>query len=194
MARDVVVIGASLGGIEAVSELLRGLPEGFPASVFVVIHQFGSQPSALAAILDRAGALPAVYPRNLEVYRPGLVYVAPPDLHLLIEKEHIRLARSPKENMHRPAIDPLFRTAAFYGRRRVVGVLLTGADSDGTAGLFSVKLKGGLTVVQDPEEAQAQIMPFSAITNVKVDHVLPVKEIARLLMRVVGCRERGVRG
>lgn len=194
MTRDIVVIGASFGGIQAVSLLLSELPGDFPASVFVVVHLFPSQPSSLPGILSRAGELEAIHPKDRQRFGPGRVYVAPPDKHMMIEGNRIRVLRSPKENMHRPAIDPLFRTAAFFCRRRVVGILLTGADSDGTSGLFSIKLKGGLAIVQDPDEAAAPTMPFSAMSNLKVDRTLPVKEISRLLPRIVFATEPSVRG
>lgn len=194
MTRDIVVVGASFGGIQAVSTLLGELPPDFPASVFVVIHLFPTQPSTLPGILSRAGELPAIHPKDSQLFKPGQVYVAPPDKHMMIERDRVRVLKSPKENLHRPAIDPLFRTAAYYGRRRVVGVLLTGADSDGTSGLFSIKLKGGLAIVQDPEEAAAPVMPFSAVTHLKVDYTLPVMDIAHLLRKVIFENEKVARG
>lgn len=185
MARDVVVIGASAGGIEAVSKVLAELPGDFPAFIFVVVHLLAEHNSSLPRIFSRAGLLPAVHPKDREPFRKGIVYVAPPDRHLVIDENRVRLIRGPKENLHRPAIDPLFRSAAFQFRSRVIGVLLTGADSDGTSGLLSIKIKGGQTVVQDPQDALAPQMPFSALTNLRIDYVPPLKEVGPLLRRLI---------
>lgn len=194
MPRDIIVMGASLGGVDALSEVLAGVPADIPAALFVVLHRASVEPSHLPAVLSRAGPLQALHPKLREHIRRGVVYVAPPDRHLLIDEDRVETIRGPKENLHRPAIDPLFRSAAFYFRRRVIGVLLTGSDSDGTSGLFSVKLMGGLTVVQSPSEAKAPMMPFSAVTNVEIDYVLPLKEIGPLLGRLARREGRGVRG
>jgi two-component system chemotaxis response regulator CheB len=194
MRKDIVVIGASSGGIQAVSSVLQELPGDFPAYVFVVVHLFAGETSTLPRIFSQAGELPALNPRDNEAMKRGLVYVAPPDKHMILEKDRIRLFHSPKENLHRPAIDPLFRSVAFYYRSRVIGVLLTGADSDGTSGLFSVKMKGGLAIVQDPKEAQAPVMPFSALTNLKLDYVRPVAEIGPLLLRLIFEEKNSARG
>jgi two-component system chemotaxis response regulator CheB len=138
----------------------------------------------LAQILDRSGPLPAVHASNRERIKPGHVYVAPPDLHLLLEPGRIRLSRGPKENRFRPAIDPLFRSAAAVYGPRVAGVILTGGLDDGTSGLWAVKRLGGVAVVQDPEEAYMPSMPLSAINQVEVDHTLPLTEIPPLLARL----------
>jgi two-component system, chemotaxis family, protein-glutamate methylesterase/glutaminase len=182
--RDIVVIGGSAGAIESVSEIVRGLPPDFPAAVFVVVHFPGSVTSALPRILNRAGTLPAAHPDNEGPIQPGRIYVAPPDCHLFIEDDKIRLTRGPKENGHRPAIDPLFRSAAHHYGPRVIGLLLSGNLSDGTAGLLSIKQHGGIAIVQDPETALYAGMPRSAIERVPVDHVIPVREMARLLVQL----------
>jgi two-component system, chemotaxis family, protein-glutamate methylesterase/glutaminase len=182
--RDIVVIGGSAGAIESVSEIVRGLPPDFPAAVFVVVHFPGSVTSALPRILNRAGTLPAVHPDNEGPIQPGRIYVALPDCHLFIEDDRIRLTRGPKENGHRPAIDPLFRSAAHHYGPRVIGLLLSGNLSDGTAGLLSIKQHGGIAIVQDPETALYAGMPRSAIARVPVDHVIPVREMAGLLVHL----------
>jgi two-component system, chemotaxis family, protein-glutamate methylesterase/glutaminase len=179
--RDIVVVGGSAGSIEAVTELVRGLPEDFPGSVFVVVHFPGGVPSTLPRILSRAGALTAHHAADGEPIEPGRIYVAPPDCHLLLADGHVRAMRGPKENGHRPAIDPLFRTAAHSFGARVVGVVLSGNLNDGTAGLLSIKQHGGLAVVQSPDSALYPSMPRSAIAHVAVDHVLPPSLIPTLL-------------
>jgi hypothetical protein len=127
--RDIVVIGGSAGAIESVSEIVRGLPADFPAAIFLVVHFPGSVTSALPRILNRAGVLRAVHPENEDPIEPGRIYVAPPDCHLFIEDGNVRPSRGPKENGHRPAIDPLFRRAAHHYRTRVIGVLLSGGPA-----------------------------------------------------------------
>jgi two-component system chemotaxis response regulator CheB len=187
--RDIVVIGGSAGSIEAVTECVRGLPPDFPGSVFVVVHFPGSVTSTLPRILSRAGPLPARHARDGERIEPGRVYVAPPDYHLLLSDGHTRLSRGPKENGHRPAIDPLFRTAAHSYGHRVVGVVLSGNLNDGTAGLLTIKQLGGVAVVQNLESALYQGMPRSAIDHVAVDHVLTPSEIPVFLAELA--REPG---
>lgn len=182
--KDIIVVGASVGGIEALRTIAGGLPQDFPASVFVVVHTSPAAPGVLADILDRAGALPAAFAADGERLQPGRIYVAPPDRHLIIEPNRIRLTRGPKENRFRPAVDPLFRSAAQVYGPRVIGVILTGYLDDGTAGLWAVKQLGGTTIVQDPHEALAPSMPASAMRQVRVDHCLPIGEIAPLLVRL----------
>ena len=181
MGRDIVVVGGSAGSIEAVTEVVRGLPSDFPGSLFVVVHFPGSVTSTLPRILSRAGPLPARHARDGEPVEPGRIYVAPPDCHLHLSDGHLRLTRGPKENGHRPAIDPLFRTAAHSYGPRVVGIVLSGNLNDGTAGLLTIKQQGGLAVVQTVETSLYQGMPRSAIDHVAVDHVLSPSEIPPLL-------------
>lgn len=182
--RDIIVIGASAGGIDALRTIAIGLPKDFPASVFVVLHVAPESPGILSEILDRAGALPATNAADGERIEPGRIYVAPPDRHLVIEPNRVRLTRGPKENRFRPSIDPLFRSAAQVYGPRVIGVILTGNLDDGAAGLWAVKQLGGTSVVQDPQEAFAPSMPRSAMRYARVDHCLPLSEIAPLLVRL----------
>jgi two-component system chemotaxis response regulator CheB len=184
MAKDIIVVGASAGGIEALRVLAGGLPADLPASLFVVLHTSPESPAMLPNILDRSGSLPALSPNDGDRIRRGTIYVAPPDRHLLIEPNLVRVTRGPKENRFRPAVDPLFRSAAQTYGPRVVGVILTGYLDDGTAGLWTVKQLGGTAVVQDPADALVPFMPLNAVTHVKVDYCLPLEEIAPLLVRL----------
>jgi two-component system chemotaxis response regulator CheB len=186
--RDIVVIGGSAGSVESASVIARALPADFPAAIFVVVHFPGSATSALPRILSRAGVLPAEHARDEAVIQPGRIYVAPPDCHLFLDGGRLRVSRGPKENGHRPAIDPLFRSAAHQYGRRVIGVLLSGNLSDGTAGLLTIKQWGGIAIVQDPESALHPGMPRSAIECVPVDHVLPVPAIPELLAELTAGR------
>jgi two-component system, chemotaxis family, protein-glutamate methylesterase/glutaminase len=183
--KDIIVIGASSGGIEAVRAILAGLPANFPGSLFVVIHTAPNAPGVLDAIFGAAGPLPASIPKSGTRIAHGQVYVARPDHHLLIEPGKICLSRGPRENRFRPAVDPLFRSAAQTYGPRVVGIVLSGGLDDGSSGLLTIKQLGGTAIVQDPAEALAQSMPLSAIRHVRVDHVLRVAEIAPLLVRLV---------
>jgi two-component system chemotaxis response regulator CheB len=182
--RDIVVIGTSAGGVEALSRLVADLPADFAASVFVVIHLPASERSILPKILSRRGKLPAIHPSDGEEIHPGRIYVGLPDYHLVIKPGYVHLTQGPKENRHRPAIDPLFRSAAKAYHHRVIAVVLSGMLDDGTAGLLSVKRHGGIAVVQDPDDAMYAGMPRSAIENVEVDHVLPLSQIPALLVRL----------
>lgn len=181
-----MVVGASAGGVEALAELFAGLPADVPASFFVVLHVPERGTSVLPEILGRRGPLPARHPADGAVIEPGRVYVAPPGQHLLVKRGRVRLVRGPRENGARPAVDPLFRSAAAAYGPRVVGVVLSGTLDDGTSGLQAVKERGGTAVVQDPDEALYAGMPRSAMENVAVDHVLPLARIAPLLVRLAG--------
>lgn len=183
---NIIVIGASVGGVEALQRLVSGLPKDFPAAIFVVLHVPPEGASVLPEILKRAGKLSASHAQDGEPIRTGHIYVAPPDRHLLVEDGRVRVMHGPKENRHRPAIDPLFRSAAGWYGPRVIGVVLTGAMDDGTAGLLSVKKRGGIAIVQDPDDAVCADMPRSALETVEVDHVAPVERIPRLLHELVG--------
>src|SRR5215207_239744 len=181
---DIIVVGASAGGVEALSQLVASLPPDLPASVFIVLHIPAEGTSVLPRILNRAGPLPAIHPLDGQVIEKGHVYIAPPDHHLLIKQGYVELTRGPRDNGHRPSVDPLFRSAARAYGRRVVGVVLTGALDDGTAGLLAVGMRGGICVVQDPQDALYAGMPQSAIDNVEVDHVVPLAEMGELLMQL----------
>lgn len=178
---DILVIGASAGGVEALSTLVRSFPPKFSAAIFVVLHIPAEGRSMLPTIFNRIGHLPACHPEDGASIKHGQIYIAPPDHHLLIEQEHVRVVRGPRENRHRPAIDPLFRSAARAYGPRVIGVVLTGALDDGTAGLLAIKRQGGLAIVQDPQEALYSSMPQSALKHVDVDVCCSLAEMAGLL-------------
>lgn len=180
--RDIVVVGGSAGSLEPLKTLLSRLPKDLPAALLVVVHIPNDGRSVLPEILASAGALPAGHPSDGEPIEPGRVYVAPSDHHMLVEDEHIKVTRGPRENRHRPAIDPLFRTAARSYGRRVVGVILSGLLDDGAAGLMAVRMRGGLAVVQDPAEAIYPEMPARAIQYSGADCILKVNDIANLIV------------
>lgn len=182
--RDIIVIGGSAGGIDALRELTQRLPAALPAAVLVVIHSHPSSPGYLPEILSRGGPLPVRHAANDEPLMPGQIYVAPPDRHLVIERDRMRLTHGPKENRSRPAVDPLFRSAAYFHGPRVIGVVLSGMLDDGTAGLWAIKDRGGLAVVQSPDEAQFRSMPASALSQVDVDYQARAAEIGPLLGRL----------
>lgn len=183
--RNIVVIGCSVGGVEALQRLVAGLPQGFPAAVFVVMHLAPQSTSVLPQILERAGALPASHAVHDEAFRMGRIYVASPDQHMVIERDRVHLAAGPKENRHRPAIDPLFRTAARWYGARVIGIVLTGALDDGTVGLLAIKKRGGIAIVQDPGTAFCSDMPRNALETVQVDYVKSLEQIPALLIDLV---------
>src|SRR4051812_33372881 len=179
--RDVVVVAASAGGLEALQALLAGLPGDYAGVLLVVSHIPAQSGDALPKILDRATSLPVANARHGERLRGGHVYVASPDHHLLVGDGHLHVRRGPRENGHRPAADPLFRSAALHFGPRVVGVVLSGTLSDGAAGLVAVRRQGGVTVVQDPGDALFNGMPLSALEAVAVDHVLAAAQMGPLL-------------
>jgi len=166
MIDDVVVVGASAGGVEALRALVAGLPPEFPAPLVVVLHVARGAPSALRAILGRAGPLPARAAEHLMPLRPGMVYAAPPDRHVLVVEDHVHLSAGPAENGHRPAIDPLFRSAAISFGPRAIGVVLSGTRDDGAAGLVALATVGGATLVQEPADALYDQMPRNALEHV----------------------------
>ena len=176
--RDIVVVGTSAGGVEALTALVAGLPADLQAAVFVVLHFPPHGESHLPHILSRAGALRATMARDGDEIQCGRIIIAPPDRHLLLTRERVRVVYGPRENHFRPAIDPLFRSAALAFGPRVIGVVLTGALDDGASGLVAIKRQGGLAVVQDPETAAYPSMPRAAMAYVEVDACLPVVELA----------------
>ena len=180
-----VVVGASAGGVEALRRLIARLPEDLDASVFVVLHLPTNAHSALPQILERAGRLPVHHAIDGEEPVPGMIYVAPPDAHLILHKRQMSLLHGPTENGHRPAIDPLFRSAAASYGPRVIGVILSGALDDGSAGLLAVSRAGGITMVQSPSDALYPSMPISALDAVPVDVVADVDELGDLLTELV---------
>ncbi|MEU4623828.1 chemotaxis protein CheB [Actinoplanes sp. NPDC023801] len=182
--RDLVAVGASAGGVEALRALVAGLPPAYPGALLVVLHVPRSAPSALSGILSRNGPLPATTAADGEPVMPGRIYVAPADHHLLLLDGHLRLSRGPAENGHRPAVDPLFRSVARAAGRRAVGVVLSGSRDDGAAGLASIAARGGTTVVQEPGEALHPWMPRAALDAVQADHVEPAAKIGPLLDKI----------
>ena len=182
--RDTIVIGASAGGVQALSRLVADLPANLPAAVFIVLHIASNAPSLLPGILARESDLPLEHAIDGEPIVRRRIYVGPPDHHLLIEEEHVKLVHGPKENLHRPSIDALFRSAARWAGPRVIGVVLTGARDDGRVGMRAIQKRGGITIVQDPAEAAFPSMPLSVLQGIKVDYSLPLSEIGPLLYKL----------
>jgi two-component system, chemotaxis family, protein-glutamate methylesterase/glutaminase len=182
--KDIVVVGASAGGMAALEALAASLPRDLPAAIFVVWHLAPGVQSVLPAVLGRAGPLPASNPKDGDPIEPGRIYVAPNDHHMLVERGYIRVTKGPKENRFRPAVDPLFRSAAYIYSTRVIGIVLSGALDDGTAGLWAIKLRGGTAIVQDPADAMHRSMPINALDNVAVDHKVAVAKMGALLSRL----------
>jgi two-component system, chemotaxis family, protein-glutamate methylesterase/glutaminase len=179
---DIVAVGASAGGVQALTQLVAGLPVDFAAAVLIVLHMRPNVPSALAAILQRSGRLPVLQAEDEQPIERGHIYVARPNRHLILKRSRIALETGPRENSARPSIDVLFRSAARVYGRRVVGVVLSGTLHDGALGLAAIKMRGGVAIVQDPAEALFRGMPDSALTMAPVDLCLPVAEIpARLV-------------
>ena len=179
--RDTIVIGASAGGVQALITLVAALPAKLPAAVFIVLHISPTSPSLLPIILARDSNLSVVHATDGEPIVNGRVYVAPPDQHLIIEDRNVKLVHGPKENLHRPSIDALFRSAARWAGPRVIGVVLTGALDDGKVGMRAIKQRGGSAIVQHPDDAAFPSMPMSVMQEIKVDYSLPLREIAPLL-------------
>jgi two-component system chemotaxis response regulator CheB len=182
---DLVVVGASAGGVEALRALAAQLPEDLPATVLVVLHVTAAGPSALPEILRRSGRLPVAHAVDGEQLAPGRILVAPPDHHLLVSQGHVRVTRGPKENSHRPAIDPLFRSAAAAAGPRAVGVILSGMLDDGAEGLAAVKAAGGVAIVQDPHDATYPSMPRSALGVVDADEIVGMRLLGAAVARWV---------
>jgi two-component system chemotaxis response regulator CheB len=183
--REIVAIGASAGGVEAVGELVAGFPPELPAAMLVVLHLLPTGRSMLPAILERAGALPASGARHGQLLERGHIYVAPPDHHLLVGDGRVQLSHGPRENGHRPALDTLFRSVARSFGNRAVGVVLSGTLDDGTAGMRTIKARGGATIVQDPQEALYGSMPRSVIDHGAADHVVKISEMADLVCKLI---------
>jgi len=179
--RDIVVIGGSAGAIVALKKILRDLPAELAASIFVVIHTNPDNPSVLPEVLSRAGRLQANATPDGAPIHPGQIYLPPPDHHLLLKRGHVRITRGPRENGFRPAIDPLFRSAAYTFGPRTVGVVLSGTRDDGAGGLLAIAQRGGVAVVQDPDDALHPSMPRSALDLVRTEYVLPAVKIGALL-------------
>lgn len=183
--RDLVVIGASAGGVDALQELVRHVPPEFPAAILVVLHVPSTGTSVLPQILARHGSLPAMFARDGDEVVRGQIYVAPADHHLLIQDGRIHLSQGPRENGHRPAIDPLFRSAARAAGPRCIGVVMSGLLDDGATGLRFIKAHGGAAVVHDPGDAHFPSMPKAALALTKADRVVPAKAIGHALCELV---------
>jgi two-component system, chemotaxis family, protein-glutamate methylesterase/glutaminase len=181
--RDIIVMGASAGGVEAYCDIVRGLPSDLAASVFIVQHV--GMNSVLAQVLGRCAALQLATAANGEGVRHGRVYVAPGGQHLLLERGRVRLSRAARENNQRPSVDALFRSAAKAYRSRVIAVVLSGNLDDGAAGVCAVKERGGVVIVQDPRTVLYSSMPENALRAVQVDYCVPLAEIAGLLVKLV---------
>jgi two-component system, chemotaxis family, protein-glutamate methylesterase/glutaminase len=183
--RDLVVIGASAGGVETLKRVVAGLPADLPAAICIVLHIAPDSPSLLAQVLARAGPLPCRAARDDDPLRHGEILVAPPDRHLVVEDKHVNLSAGPRQNRHRPAVDVLFCSAAAAKAGQVIGVVLSGTRGDGTVGLAAVKARGGATIVQDPAEALYAGMPSSALAHVAVDAVVPSGQVAETIVAMV---------
>ncbi|MFI4963962.1 MAG: chemotaxis protein CheB [Caulobacterales bacterium] len=170
--------------MSALLSLTASWPEPLPVPILVVLH-IGAQPSELPALMNSAGVTPAKHGENGEKARPGVIYLAPPDRHMLVIDGRIRLTRGPKENFARPSIDVLFRSAAEAYGPGAVGVILTGRLNDGTAGLYEIKRRGGVAIIQDPDDAAYADMPKSAAQHVELDYCLPLAELPARLTKLV---------
>jgi two-component system chemotaxis response regulator CheB len=182
---DIVVIGTSAGGLKALTAVLSELPRDLRAAIFVVQHLAADTKSYLPKLLGDITELPVRSPADGEAFLAGHVYAAAPDHHLLLTGDRVRVSRGPQENRFRPSIDALFRSAARAHGSRVIGMVLTGHLDDGTVGLQTIKKRGGITVVQDPAEAEYPSMPATALRYVTVDHTVPIAEAGALLVRLV---------
>lgn len=182
---DLIVIGASSGGIEALIAVIQALPARLPATLCVVVHTSPDAPGLLSTVLGRKSLLPVSQALDGKQLQTGHIYVARPDHHLLIESGYLRVTSGPRESRHRPAVDPLFRSAALSHGPRAIGVVLSGALDDGTAGLTAIKNQGGIAIVQDPGDALFPGMPASALRCVPIDYALPAAAIGPLLARLV---------
>ncbi len=183
--RDIVVMGASAGGLEALKKILGGLPSDLEAAVMIVLHTSSHARSLLPQILERAGNLPVSHPSDGEAIERGRVYIAPPGFHMIVESGVLRVLQGPRENLHRPAIDPLFRSAAAAYGPRVIGVILTGLLDDGTAGLMVVSASGGKAIIQNPETALYSGMPSSAHHHVPDAQIANLQDIPILLWQQI---------
>jgi two-component system chemotaxis response regulator CheB len=182
-----VVIGASAGGLQALRQLVARLPDDLPASVLVTVHLAPNAPSRLPAILSDIGSLPAVAAADGQRMTPGTIYAAVPDRHLLIsENDSLRLSPGPRENRVRPAVDKLFRSAARWAGPRAIGVVLSGTLDDGAAGLATIARRGGLALVQSPDEARFSGMPRAALSAVPEANALPLSQLAKVITEAVG--------
>ncbi|HME91090.1 MAG TPA: chemotaxis protein CheB [Myxococcaceae bacterium] len=188
MLYDIIAIGGSSGAIEPLQQVMAELSVNLPAAVFVVVHTAPDRPSHLQEVITRYASIRASTAMHGEKIEKGRAYVAPSDNHLSLHRDYVRVVRGPRENGQRPAVDVLFRSAAREYGPRVIGVVLSGQLDCGTAGLLAIRARGGLAIVQDPAEATFPGMPSNALRHVQVDHILPAKEIGKLLARLAGAQ------
>lgn len=188
---ELIVIGGSAGGLPALLELVRDLPADLPAALCVAIHTSPYSPGMLAGIVERRTKLPCDFANDGDAIEPGRIYVAPVDRHLLIEDGRLRVTHGPRENGFRPAVDPLFRTAARWHGTRAAGIVLSGSLGDGSIGLAAIKRAGGTTIIQDPEEAQVPSMPLSALRGADIDHIVRAADMAPLIIQLARGRPKG---
>lgn len=181
----IITVGASAGGISALRTLFAQLPRVLDAAFFIVIHTSAASSNSLAALLNEVAAMPAKTAEDGEAICPGHIYIGPPDLHMLVKADHVRLYKGPHENRHRPAIDPTFRSAAVAHQTNAIGIILTGFLDDGTSGLLAIKRCGGVAIVQDPEEAEYSDMPRNAIAAVEADYTVPLSQMGSILETLI---------
>lgn len=183
--RDIIVVGASAGGITALKQLVAALPKDFRGSIFIVLHIPAYTQSALPKILSKAGPIEAVHAQDGEAIESGKIYVARSDHHLLLDEHKVLVKNGPKENRFRPSIDALFRSAAYVHKQRVTGIILSGMLNDGASGLWTIQQLGGRTMVQDPEDAEQPQLPLNVMEYVKPDHTAKASEMAAILMEIM---------
>jgi two-component system chemotaxis response regulator CheB len=190
--RDIIVIGASAGGVELLLDMAARLPRSLPAAVFIVLHTSPLHRSLLAELMDKRGQLPAYLPHHLDPIEHGRVYVAPPDNHLVVREGHVEVIRGAPVSGHRPSVDVLFESAAKAYGERVIGVVLSGYLDCGTVGMRAIKEHGGLSVIQSPLTAEVPDMPRNALVGAPADYVLNAREIPPLLVRLTDDAASGV--
>ncbi|HEU0065571.1 MAG TPA: chemotaxis protein CheB, partial [Flavisolibacter sp.] len=184
--KNIIVIGASAGGFQAIKQLIASLPADLDAAMFIVWHMAAEVKGILPHVLNRLQTIRVEHAVDKEPISFNRIYIAPPDRHLIVENGFVRITRGPKENRFRPAVDPLFRSAANSYGSRVIGIVLSGALDDGTAGLWTIKNYGGTAIVQDPNDAEVPSMPENALAAVNVDYCVPISEMGSLLVRLSG--------
>ena len=183
---EAVVIGVSSGGLKAMSMVLPALPQTFPIPVIIVQHAHRHSDGYLAIALNEKCKMRVKEVDEKDILEPGVIYLAPPNYHLLVEQNHtLSLSSEAPVQYSRPSIDVLFETAAYVYRNHLIGIVLTGGNNDGSQGLKKIQEQGGLTIVQDPQTAEAPAMPQAAIREAKVDHILPLQEIGPFLAQLV---------
>jgi two-component system chemotaxis response regulator CheB len=185
ITRDIIVVGASAGGVAALKAFVKQIPKDFKGYIFIVLHIPAYTKSELPWILSQAGPLEAVHPKDGEAIQSGKIYIAPNDFHLILEEGRVLVKRGPKENRFRPCIDALFRSAAYVYKSRVIGIVLSGLLNDGTSGLWTIKRLGGIAIIQDPRDAEQPQMPENVIEYVEADYILPASEMGPLIADLI---------